>query len=277
MRAAMVVCVFWLGCGTDAPADGNRKGGEGTSCLTTNDCKSPFECVANVCVDPNASPTDDVLDAGDVTESDVDDPTDEGGGPPDVEIPDLGPPPSETAAAEVIGDFLGEAVEPADEGRAPELPDGQLNPIGDCESLGISSEWEGVWTGEVSYTTTLTIPGAPSQGTLPVAGDMSYEIQCIDAKLVVLGEMDGMALNEYPFTLELQGGYNPSTGALSAKMINGSVKLFGLIDVLFEGDLIGALSGADMSGTWEGESTGTNPPGIPGSATGNGDWFASPI
>jgi len=268
-----------VACSSD-PSSGGRKGGEGASCLTTNDCKSPLECHDNVCV---GVANGDVVDSLDASVAD-DAPTiedavaDEGPQPTDLgPFPDYGDLPTSDAAFEVLADYLGEITAPKDIGPKPDLPDGQLNPIGDCESLGISSAWEGLWTGGVTYNTSVPIPGAPPDGDLPVAGDMFFEIQCIDSKLVVIGDMDGTALGQYPFTLKLQGGYNPETGVLKAKMVDGEVILFGIVTVFFEGTLEGKLiTPLEMSGTWEGESTGPRPLLPHSDAIGDGEWTASP-
>ncbi len=277
MRFVVLGTLLCVSACSSEPAAGNRKGGDGASCLTTNDCKSPLECHDNVCVGA-AGGASDVVDDADAAAADAaDDLADAAPTPTDLgPFPDYGDLPTADAAFEVLADFLGDIVEPDDEGPAPELPDGQLNPIGGCESLGISSSWEGLWTGTVTYNTTIPIPGAPPGNELPVAGDLFFEIQCIDAKLVVIGDMEGTALGQYPFTLELQGGYNPETGALKAKMVNGEVVIFMFVTVFFEGTFEGQLkSPNEMTGTWEGESTGASP-AIPGDATGNGDWTASP-
>lgn len=257
-------------CGASDCEDGGRLGVEGASCTKTADCEDPLQCFGNVCTSvggpggPDASAPDDGVAPLDF-------------GPQ----PDYGPPPTSDAAYEVLADFLpaDPGPPPSDSGPpdVPKPPDGSLNPLGNCESLGIASSWTGSWSGTVVYDVPFEIPGAPSDSTLPVVGDMAFEIQCIDEKLVVVGDMVGVALDEYPFTLELQGGYNPETGALKAGMKNGKVVLFGFVTVLFEGELIGdVINPITMQGTWAGESVGTEPPGIPGTAEGNGVWQANP-
>ena len=276
--ALTAIGILALGCGTDPQSGDNRQGSTGASCQTTNDCKAPLECIGNVCLavgDASALAADS-YDPGDVSE-----PDDAVGDPADFYVPDYGPPPTPDAVFETLADYLDntDPGAPTDSGPGPELPDGQLNPISDCEGLGVADAWEGSFTGFVAYEAAIEIPGALPQDTpLPVEGDIVFEIQCIEQKLVVLGEMTGLALDQYPFELTLQGGYNPESGVLAAKMVDGKVDLFpGIIAVLFEGDFTGTLQGPEsFKGTWEGESVGTDPPGLPGTAWGDGQWEASP-
>ena len=266
------------GCGADGSKGTTaRRGSEGESCVKTDDCEAPLKCLQNVCQGP--------VDA--VTPSDVS--TEDAVAPEDVpmaedEGPELPGPANLDIVAEVLMDFLQpeDLPPPPVPGPKPELPNDILNPVGDCEGVGIASEWAGTFNGEVSYTTTLAIPGAPSQGTLPVLGTLEFSVQCIEKKLVVLGKMDGTALAQYPFVLEILGSFNPETGQLTASMKNGKVTLFDLgggitIAALFEGTFKGDLTPPDaFEGTWDGYSTGTEPAGIPGSATGLGTWNAAP-
>lgn len=267
-----------LGCGGDVAQSGSRLGSEGASCQKTNDCESPLQCMNLVCTAPGSSGGD----AGSTTDSGTSDVTE----PPDaVDLPDYGPIPDLPQRTEdakgVLADVLPSDAEaddvPAITPDTTGLPDGAQNPVSDCDGVGIQSEWFGSFTGEVEYDVPFEIPGAPPDGKLPVVGDLSFEIQCIQQKLIVIGDMDGTALAEYPFTLELQGSFNPETGVLTAKMVNGKVVLFDFVTVKFKGDLVGELvAPGQLEGTWDGESDGTIPD-LPGTATGAGEWYATSI
>ncbi|MFT7624083.1 MAG: hypothetical protein ACI9WU_003269 [Myxococcota bacterium] len=266
-------------CSGDSASDGNRRGGAGSSCLTTDDCKAPLECINNVCVGPDgADAVSDAATGGDVAVADdVATPMDVESLPDLGPTPDLGPPPTADAVFEIFADLLEDVPPlPDDPGPQPELPSDVLNPVGDCEELGIASDWEGQFTGEIDYDLGAAIPGLIEKDILPVAGDLSFSIQCIEKKLVVLGELDGLALAQYPFTLTLQGSYSPTTETLTAKMVDGQVFILGIVEVYFAGDFTGQLVGtAGMAGDWDGESTGNNV-GLNAVALGVGQWTAEP-
>ena len=279
---ALVLAVALVSCGPDTVAQSGRLGVEGASCLKTSDCEPPLQCISNVCTALGGADAD-VVSPGDAVAdepTDADMMVDSGPQPWDLgALPDHEAPTAD-AVFETLADFLpadpGPAEEAPDVQMAPDLPDGWLNPVSDCESLGVASSWEGTWVGTVTYDVPFMIPGAPADGVLDVAGDMAFDIECIDKKLIVFGTMDGMALGQYPFQLELQGGYNPESGALKAQMINGKVTIL-IVDVLFKGVLEGTLINPQtMQGDWSGESDGTDPPGVPGTATGEGEWQANP-
>lgn len=283
MRSVIILAAITVACGASGGAsDSGRLGSEGDSCLRTADCEAPLRCVGNVCRDGDVTsqgadteigfeaPDSGVLLAG----ADV-------GELPPVDVADTSPP-SPDAVAELLTDILGEdGLATTDIGPPPELP-----PVGDgsvfseCETVGIAPSWAGTFAGFISYEVPFEIPGANSSDSLPVEGTLAFEVACIEKKLIVVGDMDGLALDQYPFSLHLTGGYNPDTAELNVKMKDGSVALFdfgtGTINVLFEGTLTGSLQNDLFEGIWQGEAVGTDPPGIPGTATGLGSWNASP-
>ncbi len=264
LYAAIVLAL--AGCGDSTQA---RRGVEGASCDKTSDCVSPLQCFQNVCGGEKAPGID--AQVSDAVES-------EDLGIEDVEW-DFPEAPSPEAVRQALDGFLedveGEEVledvpGPAD---APTL-DGSLNPISDCTSLGVAPNWIGDFTGNIEYSLTVDL-GVPPKGTMPVQGILSFEIQCIDLKLLVFGSMEGTAQGEYPFSLKLSGSFNPDTGKLNAVIKEGKVTII-IATVGFEGQMSGTLAGLDsMAGQWDGYSTETNPPGL-GEATGAGAWTAAP-
>ncbi len=261
------------GCSGDPGSNGNRKGGEGASCLTTNDCTSPLECHDNVCVNP-AAPTPDVVGdtsppPDDVTSDadPVEDATEE------ETIEDVASPEDVVLPFEVVQDAK---PPPDDPGPLPDAPPDSLNPLGECENVGVPSDWEGSFEGEVDYDLGQPIPGLIEKDILPVDGTLSFSIECIENKFVVLGEMNGVALGANPFTMKLSGGYNPTTGTMTAKMVDAKVVIFGIVEVYFEGDFEGSLQpgGTAMVGTWAGEATGNNVGLMSVVAEGEGTWDA---
>ena len=257
-----------LSCSDADDGSGGRKGIEGASCTKTDDCVSPYQCLSQVCTDPaNTQPpsegdsrTSDASDASDVPSNEVESDSSKIEADTNTDTdPGDEPPPKDT-------------LEPLDDGQ---------NPFTDCEPLGIASAWSGQFDGTVSYDIPIPIPGAPADDNLPVLGTMGFDIQCIGQKLLVSGELSGLALDTYPFSLTLAGEYNPSTKTLNADLINGAVVLTPETDleitVLFAGTLTGTLADNDaMKGSWEGASTGTEPAGLPGESWGAGTWSASP-
>ena len=287
-----------LGCGAGGSSTG-RLGAEGDSCLRTADCDAPLRCVENVCGGSGSG--GDALPSGEVASGDEGTP----GAGEDVAAPDafpFGPPdldeqPSDEGPTlvepgeanldtveQILADWLGQDTPEAEDIQLPELPplpDTSDDPFDECAGVGIAPEWSGTFNGFVNYSVPFEIPGAPSEGSLPVLGELTFSVECIEQKLIVVGEMDGTALDQYPFKLHLSGTFNPATDTLKAKITDGKVALFDLgvstIDVLFAGNFQGTLTSPDyFSGTWDGYSTGTVPDGIPGSATGQGAWNASP-
>ncbi len=289
VRLAAVIVGMGIGalsCGgtTSSGGVGGRKGVEGASCVKTDDCEAPLQCLAAVCMRLGAA--DAQGSDGAAPEVFVDIVSVDASAPPDVATEDPGLPDPGTInldlAAEVLADWLEpqDPGPPADPGVKP-LDGGEVGTFfEDCEAVGIAESWAGTFDGAVTYTTPLAIPGAPSQGTLPVAGTLSFDVKCIEKKLIVAGLMEGLALGQYPFTLKMSGTYNTKSKTLTANITEGKVVLFDVgikVAVLFEGSMKGTLgtTGA-FSGTWQGNSTGTDPAGIPGEATGSGTWTAKP-
>ena len=164
----------------------------------------------------------------------------------------------------------------------------------DCEALGVAAQWQGTFEGEVethieeSLAQTLNLL---ADALLPVSGDLSFSISCVDSKLIVTGDMLGAASvvgqGDFPFELALFGYYNPETQAMDADIIEGMVLLYGLAEVYFvgsfDGNLVATLGdgGNVFTGQWEGVYDGTNFPLPAGSeddvdASGSGTWSATP-
>ena len=155
--------------------------------------------------------------------------------------------------------------------------------LADCENLGVSPNWSGAFDGAIEYH----IPEAleelfyPTDGILIVGGSLSFDISCVDSKLIVSGDMDGTANvageGDFPFSVGLAGYYNPETGLLNASLVEGMVVLYGLAEIYFSGDFIGTLIDESFDGTWSATYDGTNfplPPGDVPEADGLGTWTA---
>ena len=283
---APVLGVTLAACGSDTATPGadGRLGVAGASCVRTADCEPPLQCFGQVCILPGGDAGSNVF-LPDGALPFADDASETGDGATVGEAPDLGPMPdvpgtTPDAVWQTIQDVIAPDAAPYDVGGwtdAGALPDGQSSPFSNCGAIGIAPQWSGVFSGLVAYDTPFPIPGADSSGTLPVAGTMSFEMSCIQQKLVVQGDMTGLALDEYPFELTLGGSFNPDTGKLAATILDGGVNLLDVVTVHFAGKLNGTLQSASlMVGGWDGYSTGTTPAGIPGTATGSGTWTANP-
>ncbi len=242
----------------------------GASCLRTPDCQPPLQCIANVCTDLSGNlDTSDATDTGDANPE-----------LPDTALADSnpfydGPPPDVVTDYDASDWEFFDAPPPSD--STTNIPD---STFGGCAELGVSDTWSGNFLGAVEYNVTPN-PLTPSVGVLPVEGDLEFEIRCIESKLVVRGTMDGIATVEdqgdFPFTMKLDGVYDPETKRMQARMVDAQVNLYELIIVYFEGTFLGQIGADDrFTGTWEGESTGTNQPLITGTASGEGLWGAGP-
>lgn len=130
-----------------------------------------------------------------------------------------------------------------------------------CEQLGLAEQWEGSFDGKI--TTNL--------GNTDVDGTMAFEIGCFAGKLFVKGEMTGLGEGQ-PFVVKLQGTYNPVDQSIKCKLIEGTVQLFFLLPVAFEGVLNGTYDGAQFVGDWSGENTDKTFL----DASGVGTWKAQP-
>lgn len=259
------------GSSADAGAEGNL-GIEGASCLRTPDCQPPLQCIVNVCratAATDASGSSEVVDA--------------------VVTGDTGPgTDSETridgTVPDIVQDYDASDWEFIEDTRPDTTPDSHIDTelFDECGVLGISENWAGPFEGLIEFHVSDN-PLTPSDGFLPVEGTLSFDIECIGTKFVVRGLMDGTATiegqgGEFPFELKIDGYYSPLNKQMQAKMVDGSVNIYGLIEVYFEGDFLGELQeDGEFDGTWEGESTGTNQTIITGTAEGAGTWEAAPL
>ncbi len=170
--------------------------------------------------------------------------------PPSTDAPELTDVPSDLSEPA----DLAEPTDPGDEGKQnPDFFDaGQADPGGfldkdgsqECEALGLAEQWDGSFDGEI----------ASNFGDTGVDGTMSFEISCLAGKYIVSGGMNGLGENQ-PFAVKLQGTYNPSTKTIKALLIEGTVQLFWLLPVAFEGELIGVYDGVQFDGDWNGGNT----------------------
>lgn len=187
--------------------------------------------------------------AADASLADTNEPTDIGE-PTDTEAPTDAP------------DDTGE------EADAGAVDNGQVDPGGfldkdagsGCDALDLPEAWAGTFDGDIMS----------NFGDVGVEGTMSFDIKCIGSKLVVSGKMEGFGEGQ-PFNVELQGFYNPGEQTLKAKLSSGSVALFWVIPVAFEGDLEGSYDGTAFVGEWSGENTDKTVL----QATGEGTWTAT--
>lgn len=276
-------------CGGTSSDGAGRLGVEGASCLRTADCEPPLQCIATVCTalgDGGATARDAVADvplvfgdghaSGDARDVAAEGPGDAPAGPDSGDASDAGAPSSDTI------------YQPFDVGPdwTPAGPDIELNApdtFTGCGELGIASAWSGGFDGEILFWDVEAPPGlegqVPESGTLEVYGDLSFEIRCLEQKLIVSGTLSGFgeAVGEagsHPFTAEITGEYDPRTDAVTTT-IDGSVRLFYIFEIYFEGDLNGALSGPErFDGDWAGMATGNNL-NLRGEAAGGGEWWAT--
>jgi len=263
--------------GTGTVADSNL-GVAGASCLRSADCESPLQCLQNLCraggSDADAfSPADTTPGDGTAGETTATDATADSETRFDGTVPDI------------VEDYDAagwEFLEDTAPDTAPDSHIGDATLFEGCGVLGISEHWKGPFAGLIEFHVSDN-PLTPSDGFLPVEGTLAFDITCIETKFVVRGTMDGIATIEgqagsFPFVLAIQGYYSPLNRQLQAKMVDGSVSIYGLIEVYFEGDFVGELAeDGEFDGTWEGESTGTNQAFITGTAHGAGTWGAAPL
>lgn len=261
-----------VGDGADTTG-GSNLGIEGASCLRTPDCAPPLQCIVNVCRAVAAS------DAG-VSDAEVSD----------------APVASDTAhnfdaetifdgtVPDIVHDYDAADWEFVEDTAVDTTPASNIDAelFEGCGVLGISEHWSGPFEGLIEFHVSDN-PLTPSDGFLPVEGTLGFDIECIETKFVVKGTMDGIATIEgqggsFPFVLQIQGYYSPQSKQMQAKMVDGSVNIYGLIEVYFEGDFLGELmEDGEFDGSWEGESTGTNQTFITGTAEGAGIWGAAPL
>lgn len=277
MRRASIafVVVALAACSDDPTTSGTNLGVAGASCVRTPDCRAPLQCIEAVCTDL-AGESDAV-----------------GGGDADVSVaPDtqVAPDTSVAADSEVAAPDTQDAQEPdisdwetfaPDTVEEPDtVPPDATSPFEDCGELGVASAWAGPFEGDIDFNVTPN-PLTPSTGVLHVEGLLTFDIECIESKFVVRGTMSGnattdAAVGEFPFELSIIGTYDPQTKSMTAKMKDGSVTIYGLVIVYFEGDFSGTIGADDeFDGVWSGYSTGTNQQFITGTAAGDGTWSAT--
>jgi len=254
------------------PVGTGNLGVAGASCLRSADCQAPLQCITNQCTAVGGDATSD---------ADV-------GGEVDVVTTDTLLVDSETridgTVPDIVQDYDASEWEFVQDTAPDTTPDSHIDTelFEGCGALGVSEHWSGPFEGLIEFHVSEN-PLTPSDGFLPVEGTLSFDIECIETKFVVKGTMDGTATIEgqggsFPFVLKIQGYYSPVNKQMQAKMIEGSVNIYGLIEVYFEGDFLGELAeDGEFDGTWEGESTGTNQTFITGTAEGAGIWGASPL
>ena len=209
-----------------------------------------------VSADSGAEPGDVALDAAPMT-------------------PDL---PAEAEDIELPWDLTGADLTQADPDVTDKTPDAGFD---GCPTLGISPKWAGSFEGIVTFD--LDDPGSdtPSQGFFLVSGVLSFEIKCLDQKLLVSGLLDGTAeaageAGTHPFAANLFGDFNYIDRSINAQLINGEVRLFKSISVYFEGDFLGQVQpDGTFEGTWDAQHTG-NDLNVMGDASGDGPWTATP-
>lgn len=180
---------------------------------------------------------------------------------------------------ELPWDLTGADLVQADPDVTDKTPDAGFD---QCPTLGITPKWEGMFEGIVTFD--LDDPGSdtPSQGFFLVQGDLSFEIKCLDQKLLVSGLLDGEATaageaGTHPFAANLFGDFNYIDRTIDAQLLNGEVRLFKSISVWFEGDFDGAvLPNGTFEGTWDADHTG-NDLNVEGEAHGDGPWTAVPV
>ncbi|MFO0751025.1 MAG: hypothetical protein U1F43_35925 [Myxococcota bacterium] len=249
----------------------------GASCVRTPDCRSPLQCIGEVCTAVGGDTSDaSGADGGDAAaEHDGSDAASAHDGSDAAADTQVASDSAETPDMSVFETIAPDSVEPVDT-----APGDATSPFQDCGELGVASSWSGPFAGAIDFDVTPN-PLTPSTGTLDVEGTLSFDIECIESKFVVRGTMDGnattdAAVGEFPFTLAMLGTYDPQTKTMTAKLKDGSVSIYGLVIVYFEGDFSGAIGADDgFDGVWSGHSTGTNQQLITGTAEGDGTWSAT--
>lgn len=288
MSRARVGCTLALvaaaaACGGES--GGQRLGVEGASCLRTADCEAPLQCVGNLCVGPASGDGTSLPDHPFGLDVRYGDPAPEADmASPGEAVDEVGPDedrgswPPEYGPLPDIGIDLGPV-----EASAPEVQVVVPDAYGECETLGVAPSWNGTFQGSVIYD--LKGKGAAfgvaDQDTLEVSGSLAFEIKCLEKKLTVVGSMSGIATSptQYgsnPFAIKIGGSYNTKTRTITALLLEGEVKLWGIIGVYFEGQLSGTLEPVgDFLGEWNGTETG-NALNWDVDAYGFGTWEAWP-
>ena len=207
----------------------------------------------------------------------------------DTTVPDLGEDEPDTAEPDVVVDVV-EVVEVVEVIDLPSDPDlGQPEPrdaapfeipaaTEDCEPLGIPTRWAGTFEG-LFVSNIPDMFGYTFNG--PASGAVSFEIRCVDTKLMVFGDLSGdtdCALDTgCPYTARMEGLYDPETRHIEGELLDGVID-YTVVQVYAEGEFEGDLDDdTTLSGTWSGEKTGISSPILSSvTATGDGTWEASP-
>ena len=259
----LLCAAFWfVGCGAAEENLGNL-GVAGASCQSSPECSPPLQCMGGICAE--------VLSA-DVLSSEFADSRASSDAVSD-----------ETADADISQtDALEEPLDLSPGGL--ELDVEKTNIFSDCEEMGIEDHWSGTFEGVINFEIDPPIAGLLEEGALIVSGDLSFEIKCLDQKLVVAGEMNGLGeaegeVGKHPYTSKLAGYYDPVEGRIEADLVEGVVTvLYSVlsVEVYYAGTLEGVLSSSgNFEGTWTGSETG-NELGAGVVAEGDGTWQADP-
>ena len=286
MSRSRLVLLFGLAlcastCGGEGAETPLNLGVEGASCLRTPDCAPPLQCIGNVCTSLGVdigvdvalgrradAPGEISFPAPDVAPDRIAAP-DTPAAPPDVpRRPDIYQP------FDVPPDWVP---------HGPDIPLVAPDTFTGCGGLGVESDWAGEFDGSILFWNVEAPPGlegqVPESGTLIVSGSLGFEIACLEQKLVVMGTLSGYGraegeVGDHPFEATLRGEYNPLDETMTT-VIDGSVRLFFLFEIYFEGQLSGRLVRDDrFDGDWSGRATGNNLD-LEGEASGGGDWWAA--
>ena len=148
----------------------------------------------------------------------------------------------------------------------------------DCEPLGIPTRWAGTFEG-LFVSNIPDMFGYTFNG--PASGAVTFEIRCVDSKLMVFGDLAGdtnCALDTgCPYTARMRGLYDPETQHMEGELFDGVID-YTVVQVYAEGEFEGDLDDeTTLSGTWSGEKTGISSPALSGvTATGEGTWEVNP-
>jgi FlaG/FlaF family flagellin (archaellin) len=152
------------------------------------------------------------------------------------------------------------------------------DPEAGCAGLGLAESWSGTFVG-THATSILGFPADDGDTT----GDLSFELQCLPSKVLLTGQIVGLASGKNPFELTLMGTYNTETGVMDGTIPDGSLSLEDLtIEITLAGELPGSLQlDGTLAGTYSVAAIAAT--SIFGSidmndvdATSEGTWTASP-
>ncbi len=152
------------------------------------------------------------------------------------------------------------------------------DPEAGCAGLGLAESWSGTFEGNYEAGV-FGFPATDGDTT----GDLSFELECLPSKVLLTGQIVGVASGQNPFSLTLAGSYNPDTGVMEGQIPDGSLSLEDLtIEIVLAGELPGSLQpDGTLSGTYS--VTATAATSILGpidmndvNAGSDGSWTASP-